>query len=51
VLDYFDKGVLDAANLDPILKENGKRIPMTEEEKEAIIAFIKTLSDPKFVGK
>jgi len=23
----------------------------TEEEKEAIIAFIKTLSDPKFVGK
>lgn len=51
VLDYFDDGVLDADNLDPILKENGNRIPMTEQEKEDIISFIKTLSDSKFVGK
>ena len=51
VLDYFDRGVLDATNLDPILKENGKKIPLTEGEKEDIIAFIKTLSDPAFVGR
>lgn len=49
VLDYFDRGVLDAENLDPILKENGNRIPLTEQEKLAIIAFIKTLSDPAFI--
>lgn len=49
VLDYFDKGVLYADNLDPVLKENGNRIPLTEHEKEDIIAFIKTLSDPTFV--
>ncbi|WP_286858862.1 MULTISPECIES: cytochrome-c peroxidase [Sphingobacterium] len=51
VLDYFNKGVLDAENLDPILKENGNRIPLTEQEKLAIIAFIGTLSDPTFIGK
>ncbi|WP_245586356.1 cytochrome-c peroxidase [Olivibacter sitiensis] len=51
VLDYFDDGVLEADNLDPILKENGNRIPMTEQEKDAIIAFIKTLSDHHFVGR
>jgi len=51
VLDYFDKGVLDAPNLDPILKENGNRIPLTDQEKEDIIDFIKTLSDSKFIGE
>lgn len=51
VLDYFDKGVLDAENLDPILKENGNRIPLTAQEKLDIIAFIETLSDPTFIGK
>lgn len=51
VLDYFDNGVLYAENLDPILKENGGRIPLNEQEKEDIISFIKTLSDPAFAGK
>lgn len=51
VLDYFDNGVLDVDNLDPILKENGNRIPLTEADKEDIIAFIRTLSDSMFVGK
>ena len=50
VLDYFDHGVLDADNLDPVLRENGNRIPLTEQEKEDLIAFMKTLSDSSFVG-
>lgn len=49
VLDYFDNGVLDADNLDPIFKNNEKRIPLTEEEKDNLIAFMKTLSDTEFV--
>ena len=51
VLDYFDRGVRDYPNLDPMLKNNGGRIPLTEQEKEALIAFMKTLSDPKFIGR
>ena len=50
VLDYFDSGVLDADNLDPILKDNNNRIPLTEQEKEYLIAFMKTLSDKDFVS-
>lgn len=49
VLDYFDNGVLDADNLDPIFKEKGKKIPLTEDEKNNLIAFMKTLSDTEFV--
>ena len=51
VLDYFDNGVLASDNLDPILKANGNRIPLSEQEKEDVIAFIHTLSDRTFVGK
>ncbi|MCI2230012.1 cytochrome-c peroxidase [Polaribacter sp. MSW13] len=50
VLDYLDRGVLDADNLDPILKDNNNRIPLTEDEKESLISFLKTLSDVDFVS-
>ena len=51
VLDYFDNGVLYADNLDPILKDNNNRIPLSEQEKLDVIAFIKTLSDNHFTGR
>ncbi len=49
VLDYFDEGVLFSDNLDETFKSNGNRIPLTESEKNNLISFLKTLSDPKFV--
>lgn len=49
VLDYFDNGVLYAENLDPIFKDNGNKIPLTEQEKLDLIAFMKTLSDASFI--
>lgn len=50
VLDFFDNGVLDADNLDPVFKNNNNRIPLTEQEKEHLISFMKTLSDLEFAG-
>ena len=50
VLDYLNNGVLEADNLDPILKENNNKIPLTEVEKENLIAFMKTLSDEEFIN-
>lgn len=50
VLDYFDNGVLDADNLDPVFKNNDKRIPLTEQEKGYLISFMKTLSDGSFTN-
>lgn len=51
VLDYLSNGVLPAENLDPILKNNGNKIPLTESEKQQLIAFIKTLSDSTFTKR
>jgi len=50
LLDYLDNGVLEADNLDPILKDNNNRIPLTTQEKIDLIAFMKTLSDVEFLG-
>lgn len=50
LLDYFDSGVLESENLDPIFKNNGNRIPLSEQEKEELIAFMKTLSDKAYIG-
>lgn len=49
ILDYFDNGVENADNLDLIFKNNGNRIPLTEQEKENLISFMKTLSDLTFI--
>lgn len=51
VLDYMDQGVLWADNLDPIFKEKENKLPLTTEEKEALIVFMQTLSDGNFIGK
>jgi len=42
VLDHYDEGVVQSETLDPLLA-NG--IPMTETEKDQIIAFLETLTD------
>lgn len=50
VLDFYDQGVQKTPNLDPLLQENGYLgIPLTEEEKKAIVAFLKTLTDQSFI--
>jgi cytochrome c peroxidase len=50
ILDHYRYGVQDTPNLDPLLKQNGQLgIPMTDEEKARIIAFLKTLNDPQFL--
>lgn len=47
VLDHYDEGIQQSSTLDPQLA-NG--IPMTEEEKDAIIAFLETLTDYKLLS-
>lgn len=51
VLDYLDNGVLESDNLDPILKVNGNRIPLSPQEKVDIISFINTLTDSSFIAR
>lgn len=51
VLDHYTNGVQDYANLDPLLrKEDGTPgLNLNTEEKEAIIAFLKTLTDYEYL--
>jgi cytochrome c peroxidase len=50
VLNFYASGVKDSETLDPLLHQNGSLgIPLSQDEKEAIIVFIKTLTDDEFV--
>ena len=51
VLNFYATGVHNTENLDPLLNNNGvPGIPLTEDEKAAIIAFLKTLTDEEYIN-
>lgn len=52
VLDHYSDGMVDSETIDPQFKEAEVivGIPMTDQEKESIIAFLKTLTDDDFVN-
>lgn len=50
VLNFYTNGMQNTQNLDPLMQQHGTLgIPLSQEEKEAIIAFLKTLTDEKFI--
>jgi len=50
VLNFYSDNVENQPNLDPLLKQNGHiGIEMTSQDKQYIIAFLKTLSDQNFI--
>jgi cytochrome c peroxidase len=51
MLDHYSSGMAPSLNLDPVfIQPNGQLgIPMTQQEKTRIIAFLKTLDDEEFV--
>lgn len=51
VLNFYSNGVMHSQTLDPQLNQNGTLgIPLTEDEKMALIAFLKTLTDTGFIS-
>src|SRR5690606_38708181 len=49
VLSHYSSGIVDNPRLDPILKQNGViGIPLNDSEKQDLIAFLQTLTDPDF---
>lgn len=51
VLDHYSEHVVDSPILDPELKTStALGIPMNEDEKSKIIAFLKTLTDREFIS-
>ncbi|WP_322970757.1 cytochrome-c peroxidase [Faecalibacter sp. LW9] len=50
VLNFYRNDIKDYPNLDESLKQNNRKgITISDEEKEALIAFLKTLTDNKFI--
>lgn len=50
VLNFYSNGMIDSETLDPILKnQNQLGISLSSEEKQQLIAFIKTLTDDDFI--
>lgn len=51
VMNFYSNNVENQPNLDPQLKQNGHiGIAMDTQEKQLIIAFLKTLSDKSFIS-
>lgn len=52
VLEHYARGMVASPSLDPVFKAGDQvvGIPLTEEEKTSIIAFIKTLTDREFTS-
>lgn len=52
VLDFYDSGMVDNGNVDPLfIREDGSLgITLSVYEKESIIAFLKTLTDYEFLN-
>lgn len=50
VLEHYNSGVKNTANLDPLIKKSGVLgIPLTKPEQALIITFLKTLTDNEFI--
>ncbi|MEO5906702.1 MAG: cytochrome c peroxidase, partial [Saprospiraceae bacterium] len=50
-IDFYSEGIQDHPNLHEFLSENGlpKKFNFTAAEKEALVSFLKTLTDPQIV--
>ena len=48
VIEHYNSGVQNHANLDNPLRRNGgpRRLDLSQAEKSALVAFLHTLSDP-----
>ena len=51
VLNFYSNGVQDSETLDPLLKQNGSLgIDLNTADKEALIAFLNTLTDTQYLN-
>lgn len=50
VLNFYSNGVIVSETLDPALKHNeALGIPLNQQEKEALMAFLQTLTDEEYI--
>lgn len=50
VIEFYDSGVQPSETIDPLIGKN-RKLNLTPQEKAALVAFLKTLSDPAFLNR
>ena len=50
VIDFYDTGTQPSETIDPLIGRR-RQINLTSEEKAALVAFLRTLSDPDFLTR
>ena len=51
VIEYYNSGGKYSSTVDPLMKKLGVGLQLTNQQKQDLIAFLKTLSDSKFITK
>jgi cytochrome c peroxidase len=51
VIDHYNSGGKYSSTVDPLMKKLGVGLQLTNQEKEDLIAYLKTLSDHNFISK
>ena len=51
VIEHYNSGGNYSSTVDPLMKKLGIGLQLTNQEKQDLIAFLKTLSDDNFIGK
>ena len=51
VIEHYNSGGKYSSTVDPLMKKLGIGLQLTNQEKQDLIAFLKTLSDDNFIGK
>jgi cytochrome c peroxidase len=52
VVEFYDSGIEDSPDLDPRLRASDgspRRLHLTAAERDALVAFLNTLTDPAFL--
>ena len=50
VIEHYNFGGHHSSTLDPLMKNAGEGLSLTEEDKKALLAFLRTLTDYEFVS-
>ena len=51
VIEHYNSGGKYSSTVDPLMKKIGIGLQLTNQEKEDLVAFLKTLSDTEFISK
>jgi cytochrome c peroxidase len=51
VVDHYDHGVHESETLDASIAKHGGSIQLSQDDKKALVAFLRTLTDEKFIAK